>query len=80
MSRFVTIARIDGMRSVHCVRAVFTSLAAIPGIATADVAIGRAEITHDGRATPDAISAAISLIGYAVTETTEERQRSLPLL
>lgn len=80
MSRFVTVARIDGMRSVHCVRAVFTALAAIPGITTADVSIGRAELTHDGRATPDAIAAALSLVGYSVSQTTEERQRSLPLL
>jgi copper chaperone CopZ len=80
VSRFVTIARIDGMRSVHCVRAVFTALAAVPGITSADVSIGRAEIAHDGRATPEAIAAALSLVGYPVTETTEERQRSLPLL
>jgi len=80
VSRFVTIARIDGMRTVHCVRAVFTALATIPGITTADVAIGRAQIIHDGRATPDAIAQAVSLVGYSVAETTEERQRSLPLL
>lgn len=80
MSRFVTIARIDGMRTVHCVRAVFTALATIPGITTADVAIGVATIEHDGRATADAITRAVSLVGYSISETTEERQRTLPLL
>lgn len=80
MPRFVTLARIAGMRSVHCTRAVYTALAAVEGVATADVAIGRATIEHDGRATEAAIRDAVSLAGYELLETSEERQRSLPLL
>ncbi|MFL5559867.1 MAG: heavy-metal-associated domain-containing protein [Gemmatimonadaceae bacterium] len=80
MPRFTTIARIGGMRSVHCARAVFTALAVIPGVTGAEVVVGRATIDHDGRATPDALRAAIGLAGYELLETTEERQRSLPLL
>jgi copper chaperone CopZ len=30
--RFTIIARIGGMRSVHCARAVYTALATVPGV------------------------------------------------
>ena len=80
MPRFVTVARIAGMRSVHCTRAVYTALAAVEGVSSAEVAIGRATIEHDGRASPAAIGDAIALAGYDLLETSEERQRTLPLL
>ena len=80
MPRSTTIARIDGMRSIHCARAVYTALASISGVTSADVVIGRATIDHDGSVAPDAVRAAVALAGYELLETTEERQRSLPLL
>jgi Cu+-exporting ATPase len=80
MARFVTIAQIDGMRTAHCVRAVFTALAGVPGISRADVQLGRAEIEHDGGAAEDVLRDAIAVAGYELLETTEERQRTLPLL
>ena len=80
MARFVTTARIGGMRTAHCVRAVFTALAGVPGVSRADVRLGHAEIEHDGAATEDALRIAIAVAGYEVLETTEERQRTLPLL
>ena len=80
MPAFVTTARLGGMRSVHCARAVYTALAAVPGVTTAKVVVGQATIEHDGRATTDAIRDAIALAGYELLETSEERQRSLPLL
>ena len=75
-----TTVRIAGMRSVHCVRAVFTALAGVEGITRADVTMGRAVVEHDGRATPERLRAAVALCGYEVEESTEERPRSLPLL
>jgi copper chaperone len=78
--RFTTIARIGGMRSVHCARAVYTALASVPGVTSAEVVVGRATIDHDGRATPEALRAAIDVAGYELLDTTEERQRTLPLL
>jgi copper chaperone CopZ len=78
--RFTTIARIGGMRSVHCARAVYTALAAIPGITGAEVVVGQATVDHDGQATTEALRAAIAVAGYELLETTEERQRTLPLL
>ena len=71
----ITTLYIDGMISVHCARAVFTSLARIDGIASADVSMGRAVIDHDGSATPLALTHAVSAVGYSVREVVEERRR-----
>ena len=73
-----TTVSITGMSCVHCVRAVFTSLAGVEGIKRADVSIGRAVIEHDGSVTQDQIRDAIKLAGYEVEEFTHDR-RSLPL-
>ena len=73
-----TTVSISGMSCVHCVRAVFTSLAGVAGIDRADVSIGRAVIEHDGTVTPDQIRNAIAVGGYEVTDFTTDR-RILPL-
>ena len=73
-----TTVSINGMSCVHCVRAVFTSLAGVEGIKRADVSIGRAVIEHDGSVTPQQIREAIATAGYDVEGFTEDR-RSLPL-
>lgn len=70
---------IGGMRAVHCVRAVQTALTVVPGITGLDVTIGTAVVTHDGRATADAVRAAVAVAGFTVTDVHEERRR-LPLL
>lgn len=80
MARFVTVAAIGGMRTSHCVRAVFTALGGVSGVARADVQLGRAEIEHDGSATTEELRAAVATAGYELLQTTEERQRMLPLL
>jgi len=71
-------ASISGMSCAHCVRAVFTSLAGVPGIDRADVSIGRAVIEHDGSVTPEQIRDAIAVAGYEVTGFTTDK-RTLPL-
>lgn len=73
-----TTASIAGMTCAHCVRAVFTSLAAVPGIDRADVSIGKAVVEHDGSVTPEAIRDAIAVAGYEVTGTNDDR-RTLPI-
>ena len=73
-----TTVSINGMSCVHCVRAVFTSLAGVEGIKRADVSIGRAVVEHDGSVTPDQIREAIATAGYEVKGFTEDRL-SLPL-
>ena len=75
----LTTLTISGMRAVHAVRAVFTALAAVEGIARADVSLGRAVVEHDGRATPDKLRDAVALAGCEVTEVREDR-RTLPTL
>ena len=74
----ITRARIDGMTCQHCVRAVFTALAALEGIARAEVSIGSVEIEHDGRVTDEQLREAIAVAGYEVRAANTNRRR-LPL-
>jgi copper chaperone CopZ len=71
----VTTLRITGMLSVHARRAVFTALGGVEGVARADVALGRAVVEHDGRATPARLREAVALAGCEVKEVVEERRR-----
>ena len=73
-----TTVSISGMTCAHCVRAVFTSLAGVPGIDRADVSIGTAIIEHDGSVTPEQIRDAIAVAGYEVKDFQIDR-RTLPL-
>lgn len=75
----VTRLQLAGMHSVHSVRAAFTALSVVEGIARADVQLGRAVIEHDGRATVARLREALQLAGCEVTAATEERRR-LPVL
>ena len=74
-----TTLTIDGMTCGHCTRAVFTALSGVPGIALADVSIGRAVVDHDGSVTEQALRDAVALAGYSVVDATEDR-RTLPTL
>jgi len=67
------------MTCAHCVRAVFTALGGVPGVARADVSIGKAIIEHDGSVTPEALREAISIAGYEVAEFRDDR-RALPVV
>jgi copper chaperone CopZ len=73
-----TTATISGMTCAHCIRAVFTSLAGVEGIRSADVSIGRAVIEHDGTVTPEDIRDAIKIAGYEVKDIKIDG-RTLPL-
>lgn len=75
----ITTLRIAGMRAVHAKRAVFTALAGVDGILAADVALGRAVVEHDGRATAALLREAIAAAGFVVDEVIEERRR-LPVV
>ncbi|HEY3257463.1 MAG TPA: heavy metal-associated domain-containing protein [Gemmatimonadaceae bacterium] len=75
----ITIATISGMSCAHCVRAVFTSLSGVEGIARADVSIGRAVIEHDGPISAEAVRQAISIAGYEVVDFRDDR-RTLPVV
>jgi len=75
----VTTATVSGMRSAHCVRAIFTALAGVEGVSRAQVSIGRALIEHDGSVSHDSIAQAISIAGYEVAELSDNR-RALPVV
>ena len=71
----ITRLSIPGMRSNYCVSAIYTALTAVEGITRADIVIGTVTLEHDGRATPEALRAAIAVAGYAVADVVEERRR-----
>ena len=75
----ITHLVLSGMQSVHSVRAAFTALSVVEGIARANVQLGRAEIEHDGRATLERLREALQLAGCEVVSAREERRR-LPVL
>jgi copper chaperone CopZ len=74
----ITRAKVQGMTCQHCVRAVFTALAAVEGISRADVSIGAIEVEHDGSVTLDQLKDAVAVAGYTVTAG-ETNRRALPL-
>ena len=74
----ITRARVEGMTCQHCVRAVFTSLAAVEGISRANVTLGHIEVEHDGRATLERLRQAVAVAGYVVVDG-ELNRRALPL-
>jgi copper chaperone CopZ len=74
----VTTLYIDGMRTVHCARALFTSLARISGIGTAEVTIGKAILEHADRLDEGALAHAVADVGYTLREVVTESRR-LPL-
>lgn len=66
---------IPGMTTVHAIRAIETALAMVPGISRFEVARGTATITHDGRATADALRDAVRLAGFEIAELREDARR-----
>jgi copper chaperone len=74
-----TRLRVVGMTCQHCVNAVFTALTPVEGILSAHVELGSVTVVHDGRATTDALRAAIAVAGYDAALAAEER-RQLPVV
>jgi copper chaperone CopZ len=73
-----TIVTVEGMCAVHCVRAVQTAMALVPGVRWCDVTIGQVALEHDGTATEMALREAIDVAGYAVSAVRTERR--LPVI
>jgi len=71
----ITTLQIDGMRTVHCVRAVYTAFAGVAGIDAAEVSIGRATLEHARALDATALTAAVALAGYVVREIGTDRRR-----
>ena len=73
-----TIVEVEGMRAVHCVRAVQTAMAMVPGISWCEVAMGRVELEHDGGATEPRLREAMAVAGFAIAAIRAERR--LPIV
>jgi copper chaperone CopZ len=73
----VSILTISGMVAVHAKRAVFTALAGVPGVVSAEVEMGRAVVEHDASTTSAVLREAIAFAGCEVTSIRVERR--LPL-
>lgn len=75
--------RIDGMVAVHAKHGVFTALAGVPGVISAEVELGRATVevddTKDLAALEAKLREATDLVGYQVEEI-RRKPRTLPLL
>jgi copper chaperone CopZ len=61
--------------SIHAIRAVYTALQGVQGIAHADVTRAAVTIEHDGQATAERLRDAIASAGYDVMEIVEEKRR-----
>ena len=72
--------RLSGMNAVHAVRALRTSLGGIPGVIHAEVKMGEAVVSHDGRVNEKAIRDAVKYAGLGVVSLSDDRRRRLPLL
>ena len=70
----ISVVTISGMIAVHSKRAVFTALSGVPGVARADVELGRAVVDHDACVTRAALAEALSLVGCELLEITTERR------
>ena len=75
----VSILTISGMMSVHSKRAVFTALAGVPGIVSAQVELGRAMIDHDAHLSDESLETAVASVGCRVVAIEHRSGRSLPL-
>lgn len=65
---------IDGMLSVHAVRAVYTAFAGVPGIRACEVTLGGAVIEHDGSVSREMLGSAVALAGFSMVAWREERR------
>lgn len=60
------------MRAVHCVRAVQTAMALVPGVRWCDVTMGQVELDHDGSADDAALHSAIAHTGFTISAIQSE--------
>jgi copper chaperone CopZ len=70
----ISVLTISGMIAVHSKRAVFTALSGVPGVAEADVELGRAVVDHDACVTRAALAEALSVVGCELVEIATERR------
>jgi copper chaperone CopZ len=79
MPRLRTYVQIEGLLSVHAVRAVWTALAAVPGVLHAEVSMKGAVLDTEGPVDRLQLEACLEQAGVRVLGLTVEKG-SLPVL
>ncbi len=79
MPRHRIHVQLEGLLSIHAVRAVRTALAAVPGVLGAEVSMQGAVLDTDAPLDRDALDEALGHAGVRVLSVREERG-TLPLL
>ncbi|WP_353268398.1 hypothetical protein [Gemmatimonas sp.] len=79
MPRQRILVQIDGLLSVHAVRAVWTALGAVPGILGAEVTMQGAVLETDGPVDRQLLEEALAMAGVTLRSLQIEKG-SLPLL
>ncbi|MFN5583084.1 hypothetical protein [Gemmatimonas sp.] len=79
MPRHRIHVQLDGLLSIHAVRAVRTALAAVPGVLGAEVSMQGAILDAEAPLDRDALDHALGYAGVRVLTLREERG-TLPLL
>lgn len=78
MPRLRISVQIEGLLSVHAVRAVRTALGGVPGVLTAHVSLAGAELEADRPVTEEELATALEPAGVTVRGVTVQRG-TLPL-
>ncbi len=71
--------QIDGLLSVHAVRAVWTALSAVPGVVQAEVTMRGAGLDSEGPLDRQVLADSLALAGVQLVDMTVEKGH-LPLL
>ena len=79
MPRQRILVQIDGLLSVHAVRAVWTALGAVPGILGAEVTMQGAVLETDGSLDQQLLAEALAMAGVQLRSLQIEKG-ALPLL
>jgi copper chaperone CopZ len=79
MPRLRIHVQIEGLLSVHAVRAVRTALGAVPGVTGAEVSMRGAVLEADGPVDRACLDEALAIVGVRATDVRVEKG-SLPVL
>jgi hypothetical protein len=71
--------QIEGLLSVHAVRAVWTALSAVPGVLQAEVSMRGVVLEADGPIERDVLADCLAMAGVRLVDMTVEKGH-LPLL
>lgn len=80
MSRSRHRVEVEGLIGTHAVRAVWTALAAVPGIVSADVSMAGIVLEVEGVLDQSLLAHALDAAGVRLIRVSVEQTRGLPIL